>query len=191
MCEKGVFYTDNGFGGVTSVEHTWWHRVAEMTESEILLNSSYSGSTVSHTGYDGEDYSEFSFAARITELICDGFFEENRVDTLIVYGGLNDCWAGSPRGEIKHEGITDADLYLFYPALSYVIGSVRTASPDTRIIVVIEEQLDTGMKEGIAEIAEYHGCTAVYPTGAELSGSHPTSRGMRTIAEQIVEALSE
>ncbi len=177
--------------GVNKVEHTWWHQVVTATRSNLLLNSSYSGSTVCNTGYDGEDYSEFSFASRITELIEGGFFEENDVDTLIVLGGLNDCWAQAPRGDFKYDDITEKDLYFFYPALSFIFKSVRECSPDTRIIFIIEEQLDDGMKSGIKEVAAHYGVETIEPTNIALHGSHPNGVGMKAIADQVILAISD
>ena len=178
------------YAGVSRVEHTWWHRVIKATHSNLLLNSSYSGSTVCHTGYDGEDYSEFSFVTRISQLIASGFFEENTVDTLFIYGGLNDCWAQSPRGEIKYGDITAADQYCFYPALSFIFLSVAECSPHTRIIFVIEEQLDDEMKQGIRTVAAHYGVKTVEPQNVGLEGSHPNADGMKSIADQVLDALN-
>ena len=185
-----TYYSKDGRCGIKRASETWWHRLAEATDSDIVLNSSYSGSTVCHTGYYGNDYSEFSFAARVKKLSEDGFFEENRIDTLILYGGLNDFWANSPRGEIKYEGITGEDLYSFFPALSYIFGTLTEVTPDTRLVLIIEEQLDDEMKDGMRSIAEHYGVEAVEPHGLELEESHPTKKGMKSLSEQIIEALS-
>ncbi len=186
-----AFYSEeNCFGGVRTHEDTWWHQVIESSNSNLLLNSSYSGSTICHTGYDGNDYSAFSFVTRATQLIKNGFFQENRVDTVLIYGGLNDCWAQSPRGEIKYENITNTELYSFFPALSYLFQTIQNCSKNTRIIFIIEEQLDNAMKDGIKEIALHYSVETISPVGAELQGSHPTLKGMKTIAEQILSALS-
>ena len=132
-----TYYSKDGRCGIKRVSETWWHKLAEATKSDIILNSSYSGSTVCHTGYYGNDYSEFSFAARVKKLSENGFFEENRIDTLIIYGGLNDFWAKSPRGEIKYDGITDEDLYNFFPAEvigNYVIAKANQGKRNRRNI---------------------------------------------------------
>lgn len=185
-----TYYTKNGVCGIKRASETWWHRLAKATKSEIILNSSYSGSTVCHTGYHGNDYSEFSFAARVKKLSEDGFFEENSIDTIIIYGGLNDYWANAPRGEVKYEGITDEDLYSFFPALSFVFSTLTEATPNTRLVLIIEEQLDDNMKDGMQSIAEHYGVQTVEPHGLELANSHPTKEGMRSLSEQIIETLS-
>ena len=185
-----TYYSKGGRCGIKRVSDTWWHKLAVATKSDIILNSSYSGSTVCHTGYYGNDYSEFSFAARVTKLVSDGFFEENSIDTIIIYGGLNDFWANSPRGEIKYEGITDEDLYSFFPALSYIFKAITEATPNTRLVLIIEEQLDGEMKDGMRSIADHYGVQTVEPHGLELEESHPTKKGMKSLSEQIIASLS-
>ena len=185
-----TYYSKDGRCGIKRASETWWHMLAKATKSDIILNSSYSGSTVCHTGYSGNDYSEFSFAARVKKLSESGFFEENRIDTLIIYGGLNDYWAKSPRGEIKYDGITDEDLYNFFPALSYIFKALTEATPSTRLVLIIEEQLDDNMKEGMRSIAARYGAQTVEPLGLELTNSHPTRKGMKSLSEQIITALS-
>ena len=175
--------------GVTSHKKTWWYRLAERTGSNILLNSSYSGSTVCHTGYDGADYSEISFAARTDKLIESGFFADNEVNTLVILGGLNDYWAKAPRGEIKYEGFEAEDIYSVYPAFAYMLSRVRQASPETRIIYIAEEYLPDDMKADMREICTHYGAETVEIHGISKIEGHPDADGMKAIAEQVVEYL--
>ena len=53
---------------VFQVEQTWWYNLAK--ENGILLkNSSFSGTTICNTGYNGYDNSKISFIARIEKLL--------------------------------------------------------------------------------------------------------------------------
>ena len=175
--------------GVHSYKRTWWYKLVEKTDSNLLLNSSYSGATVCHTGYYGDDYSAFSFASRLDKLISEGFFEKNTVDTIVILGGLNDYWAGSPLGEIKYEGFREEDLYSLYPALSYMLSRAKTASPETRIIYIAEEYLPGEMKASLREICEHYGVETVELHNISKMNGHPDRAGMKAIAEQIVEYL--
>ena len=177
--------------GVNRVQKTWWHRLLRKTNATLLMNSSYSGSTVCHTGYGGDDYSSISFLARTKALAEEGYFSENRVDTLIIFGGLNDYWANSPLGEIQYENITESDEFYFFPALSKLLGTVREASPETKIIFVVCELLSDEMKNGISEICAYYGVQTALPKDIELDGGHPTGEGMKTIAEDILAYLNQ
>lgn len=182
--KSGIDYTD-----VTDVKDTWWHRLVRETDTNLLLNSSYSGSTICNTGYDGGDYSDISFVSRLTKLIEDGYFTDNRVDTLIVYGGLNDCWAGAPLGEITYGDFTDDGLYSFFPALSCIFCKMGKASPDTRLVFILESQLTETMKSGIREICAHYGVDLIEPQDIELQSSHPTRNGMKSLAEQVISYL--
>lgn len=186
-----TYYSPEGLCGIDNVKETWWHRLIKATRSKLLLNSSYSGSTVCHTGYSGDDYSEFSFVTRTLELVEGGFFKENRVDTLIIYGGLNDCWAGAPLGEIKYDDFTDEELYSFLPALSRILGSVSECSPKTRLVLIIDSQFTEEMKAGMKTLAEHYGADTVCLDAVELEFSHPTEKGMKQTAEQIISNLSD
>jgi hypothetical protein len=175
--------------GVDSYRKTWWHILMERTDSKLLLNSSYSGTTLCHTGYDGADYSEISFAARLDNLIASGFFENNVVDTLVILGGLNDYWASSPRGEIKHDGFTKEDLYSVYPAFAYILSRVNETSPETRIIYIAEEYLPDDMKADMREICTHYGAETMEIHEISKIDGHPDKDGMKAIAEQAVEYL--
>ena len=185
-----TYYTkENPRCGIDRVEKTWWHRLIRKTNANLLMNSAYSGSTICHTGYYGDDYSSLSFLGRMKSLANGGYFSENRVDTLIIFGGLNDLWADSPLGEIKYENITESDEFFFFPALSQMLGIVREASPDTRIIFVVCELLSDEMKNGISEICTYYGAETVEPKNIELEDGHPNKIGMKKISNDILSYL--
>ena len=105
---------------VCDVKDTWWYSLAE-ENGKLLLNSSWSGSTICNTGYDGADYSDRSFTTRVQNLIEEGFFNKNKVDTIFIFGGTNDCAANAPLGEEIFSGWKREDLYNVFPAFSFLI----------------------------------------------------------------------
>lgn len=94
---------------VKDVRQTWWYQVIKENGWRLCVNNSYSGATISYTGYDGNDYRDRSFNTRMTDL--------GNPDIIFIFGATNDSWAGTPIGEYKYEGITYGDLYQFRPAL--------------------------------------------------------------------------
>jgi hypothetical protein len=85
---------------VVKVEHTWWHPLLAKTNANLILNNSWSGSTIGYTGYNGDDNSQTcSFIYRLRQLIAEGFFEKNKIDTVLVFGGTNDNWCCAPLGK--------------------------------------------------------------------------------------------
>ncbi len=177
--------------GVTKQKHTWWAQVINQTDAKLILNSSYSGSTVCHTGYDGADASSYSFLGRMQALCQQGFFEKTSIDTLIIYGGLNDYWAGAPRGEIRYEALTDSDAYSVYPAFIMLFTAAREALPEARIIFILEEYLDEEMKNSLREICSHFEIETVEMHGISKGSGHPDKTGMTQTADQIISDLEK
>ena len=76
---------------VTRVEDTWWHLLVNNTaNSNLVLNASYSGSTISYTGYDEQYASQISFLSRLDNIINSNEIDLSSVNTFIIYGGIND-----------------------------------------------------------------------------------------------------
>ncbi len=172
---------------VRNVKDTWWHTVIRRSRSSLLLNCSYSGSTVCNTGYDGADYSSLSFVTRFRELKDSGFFDTNRVDTLIILGGLNDYWAGVPMGEIKYEGVSKEDLYSFLPALCALLSDAKEALPDARILFIGEEYISRELKDKFKEICGQVGIEYLELEGISKGEGHPDKAGMAAIAKQVID----
>lgn len=171
---------------VRDEKDTWWHTVIRRTRSSLLLNCSYSGSTVCNTGYDGVDASSTSFVTRFNTLKKNGFFKENRVDTLIILGGLNDFWACAPVGDIKYEDVTKEDLYSFLPALCALLSDAKEALPDARILFIGEEYISRELKDSFNKICEHIGIEYLELEGVSKKEAHPDKAGMRAIAEQVI-----
>ena len=71
---------------VSDVKHTWWWQFISRGGYILGVNDSYSGATVSYTGYNGADYSDRSFITRLPRL--------GSPDILLIFGATNDSWAG-------------------------------------------------------------------------------------------------
>ena len=177
--------------GVTEPKHTWWHQVLRKTDSELVLNHSYSGSTVCHTGYYESDAADLSFLGRFEKLREQNFFADHPIDTLIVYGGLNDLWANSPRGEIQYENLTQEDAYSVYPAFVMLFTSAKEALPNARIIFILEEYLDEEMKTSLREICARLNVEVIELGKVSKQSGHPDKEGMKETAEQIIAYLEK
>ncbi len=181
----GVDYTD-----VNHVDETWWKILERSCGSEVVLNESYSGSTISHTGYAGDCISN-SFITRFENLIKTGYFEENKIDTVIILGGLNDFWAKAPLGEVKYGDISVEEQYYFLPALSYFLSLVKSTLPDAEVIFIVEEYIEGDMREGMYEICNKLEITAVTLKEISKESAHPDEKGMKAIANQIIDTLED
>ena len=67
---------------VCNKEQTWWWQLLNETDSKLILNESFSGSTVCNT--ERPTIPHTSFVYRLNNLIEGGFFKENQIDTVFV-----------------------------------------------------------------------------------------------------------
>ena len=171
------------------VEETWWHQVLSETGSTLLLNDSWSGSTVCNTGYGGDCSNYNSFIYRFEKYKAEGFFKENTVDTVFVFGGTNDNWANSPLGEVKFDGITKDDLFCVLPAMSYLLKGLCETLPSAKIYCLINTDLKGEISSGYNEIAKHYGVTPIQFDFIDKQNGHPTIQGMKDIKNQILKEI--
>lgn len=171
---------------VRNVEETWWYMLCEEKGYNLVRNDSWSGSTIGYTGYSGSDTSgSSSFITRLERLKAAGFFEENEIDTIFVFGGTNDSWANAPLGTFKLSDISRNDLYTVLPAIPYFLEKLREVAPDAEIVVIINTNLKTEIVDALKTSAEHFDMKCVELTRFDKSSSHPTKRGMQSIKSQI------
>ncbi|MCR5130256.1 MAG: SGNH/GDSL hydrolase family protein [Prevotella sp.] len=162
---------------VKSVKQTWWHQLITEQGWQLCTNNSYSGSTISYSGYDGADYTLRSFNKRMTNLGCP--------DIILVFGGTNDSWAGAPVGEYKYEGITQADIFSFRPALAHMLEYMTQRYINTRIYFILNDGLSDEIDESVLTICKHFGVPCIELENIDKLSGHPSVKGMRQIADQI------
>lgn len=174
---------------VNDVSQTWWKRVLNSTNSNLVLNSSFSGTTICHTGYNGEDCSYKSFIARLDKLIDEDFFGQNKIDTFLVFGGTNDFWAKAPIGEAKYSDWTREELFSVLPAFGYLLDRIIKNIPEARLLCIFNEGLGT-LPEKLSEMCDKLGVQYIRIVTTEKCG-HPNVLGMKEISEQVLAALEK
>ena len=175
---------------VRKVEYTWWHKFCKETDSNVVLNNSWSGSTICYTAYDGRDCSkDSSFIFRLRELIKNGFFEKNQIDTVFLFGASNDSGANSPLGEIKYDNFEEKDLYFAFPAICYAIKLLKETLPNAKIYFPINDDIKPEIRKMIPTACEHYGIKAIELENIEKLESHPTIEGMEQIKNQIIQAI--
>ena len=173
------YYAQNGEGktDVKDVSQTWWHQVIKENGWRMCLNNSYSGATISYTGYDGNDYSARSFNTRMNDL--------GSPDIIFVFGATNDSWAGAPVGEYKYEGITKGDMYFFRPALAHMLKWMTAYYLNTKIYFLLNDDLRDEIDESVKTICARYGVPVIELEGIDKISGHPSVKGMRQIADQV------
>ncbi len=173
-----------------SAAQTWWGRLLEATDSVLVQNNSWSGSTIGYTGYMGDCSTSSSFIYRFEKLLAEGFFEQNSIDTLLVFGGTNDSWSEAPLGELKYDGIEREDLFCVLPAISYFAKRLKEALPTARIVFIANSDIKEEIIDAIQRIAEHYGLESVALTGIAKVNRHPDELGMEQICAQVLSALA-
>ena len=132
-----TYYTTTDWSktGVVNVKQTWWWQVIKKAGFKLGANDSYSGATVSYSGYNDEDYADRSFITRVPRL--------GNPDIILIFGGINDNWANTPIGEYKYGDFKRADLYTYRPALAKLIELAQEHYPNVTLYFIISDDLKT------------------------------------------------
>ena len=162
---------------VKDVRQTWWHQLIKENGWRLAVNNSYSGATISYTGYDGNDYSPRSFNTRMDNL--------GQPDIIFIFGATNDSWAGSPIGDFKYEDIKKADLYEFRPALAHMLRWMTDRYVNTEIYFILNTELKEEINTSVKTICAHYGVPVITLTEVDKISGHPSVKGMRQIADQV------
>ena len=166
----------------------WWHLLMTETNSNVLQNNSFSGSSICNTVREWLDETS-TFISRFDRLAEAGYFKENRVDTVFILGATNDSWINAPVGEVMFEGIDKQALYSVLPAVCYLIQRIREEIPNARIVQVLNTGLKEAITDGMKAAAVHYGTDVVELHDIEKIAGHPTVNGMVQIKDQILEQL--
>ena len=126
---------------------------------------------------DYRDYSNRSFVNRTNTL--------GNPDIILICGGTNDSWAGSPIGEYKYEGITKADLYQFRPALAHMLKWMKNRYINTEIYFILNTELKESINTSVKTICEHYGIPVIVLSEVDKMSGHPSAKGMRQIADDV------
>lgn len=170
-------------------EQLWWHLLMTETGSKVIQNNSFSGSSICNTVREWLDETS-SFLSRFQSLVQEGFFKENRVDTIFILGATNDSWINAPVGEVQFDNFEKQDLYSILPAVCCLIKRMQEEIPNVRIVQVVNTGLKPEIIAGMKAAGEHFGTDVVLLHDVEKIAGHPTVKGMEQIKDQILEQLA-
>ena len=179
------YYTpvDTSRTDVDNVTKTWWWQVINQAGCLIEKNDSYSGATVSYHGYDNQDYSARSFITRLPRL--------GSPDIILIFGGTNDDWAGAELGEYQYDHFTQADFYTYRPALAYLLQQAKERYPNVKILFIINSELRKEIVESTKVICSHYSIPYIELKDIDKKLNHPTVKGMKAIAQQVLEFINK
>ena len=182
---NAIWYWDNVKAENTDVHHvreTWWHQFIKENGYRLCVNNSFSGATISYSGYksgkpDFTDYSDRSFITRLKNL--------GTPDIILVFGGTHDSWACSPIGEYQYEGWTRNDLFSFRPAMACLLEKMIDYYPNVEIVFLLNDDLKEEIDESVRTICTHYGVKWIEFEGIDKINGHPSIKGMKQISEQL------
>ncbi len=166
---------------VQDVRQLWWHQMIREHGYRLCQNNSFSGATICHTGYKGDDYSDRSFCTRLRYL--------GSPDVILVFGGTNDSWAKSPIGDFQYGNWQKSDLYNFRPAMAYLLANLQNYYPGTEVYVIINTELSEEVTSSMKTICDHYNVKYIQLVDIEKQWGHPSQKGMKAIADQVATAL--
>ena len=122
-------------------------------------------------------------------MVKRGFFEENHIDTVFVFGVTNDNWADAPVGNTMYNGTKEEDLYSVLPAVCHFLESLKKAAPKARIAFILNTDNKCEITMGIKRACRHYGIEHVLLSEIEKECGHPTVKGMKQIKEQVLKKL--
>ena len=179
------YYTpaDTSLTDVDNVTQTWWWQVINQAGYLIEKIDSYSGATVSYHGYDNQDYSARSYVTRLPRL--------GSPDVIFIFGGTNDDWAGAELGDYQYENFTRADLFTYRPALANLLQQAKERYPNVKIIFIINSELRNEIVESTKVICSHYDIPYIELKDIDKKQNHPTVKGMRSIAQQVLTFINK
>ena len=179
------YYTpvDTSRTDVENVTQTWWWQVINQAGCLIEKNDSYSGATVSYHGYDNQDYSARAFVTRLPRL--------GSPDVIFIFGGTNDDWSGAELGEYKYDNFTRSDLFTYRPALANLFQQAKERYPNVKIFFLINDVLSKELKESTIIICNHYDIPYIEFKDIDKKLRHPTIKGMKAMAQQVLDYLNK
>ena len=178
--EYSSFYP-NDRNDVVEVEQTWWSLYIKAKGYQLEKNDSWGGTTICGTGYGGMDSSRNNFIARVDSL--------GNPDIIFVFGGTNDAWARSPLGEYQYSDWTKEDCKKLRPALACLLDKLQKRYPQAEIYSLLNSELQEPVNESFREICKHYNVQLIELHDIEKQNGHPSISGMRSICDQLQEAI--
>ena len=190
--------------GVLTPADTWWGIVLESLGGKLLVNNSWSGSTVcNHPAFEVPSYA--CSEERTSALSKEGITPS----VIIVYMGTNDWGMG-----LRVAGDNEASATVFSGAYREMLCRLKNNYPEAQIWCITLPISKCLAKENftfpyycggrhileycetICKVATEEGCRVIdlYSLGElhdTIDGFHPNKRGMKTLANAVLGALKD
>lgn len=177
---------------VSRVDETWWHKVISEADLNLVQNNSWSGSTIGFRGYNNSDCSkDSSFIFRLHALEEKGFFKENEIDMVFVFGGTNDSWSNAPLGEMKFDDFKREELFCVLPAICFFLKELKRILPNAQIYCLVNTDIKPEIQNCLNIASKHFDITPVTFKSIDKDKGHPTIKGMLDIKTAVLKAMEK
>ena len=181
--------------GVVRQNDTWWGNAIERLGGELLVNNSFSGSTVSKLF--GCEVDTYGCSDERTNALAK---EDKTPDVILVFLGINDWGMGIPVYAMNGEN-TDC---VFSVAYASMLNKLKANYPNAEIWCATLPRLDEhalrdgrdmrAYNEAIRAVAFREGCKVMEFASYDMTPDtmddvHPTRAGMEALANLVCVAL--
>ena len=186
----GVYYAPSSgpVTGVNAVEDTWWMKVIRARGGRLLVNNSWSGSTVTESANLGA-----ASLSRIRKLGPDGVSP----DVVMIFTGLNDVGRYVPLAFFRADyGVMLRRIMDLYPTARVLCGTMVTGYIERPLFPRLThwgkrvEEYNQAIRAAAAEAgAVLADLAALGESYASMDGIHPSGAGMEQLAEMWLRCL--
>jgi lysophospholipase L1-like esterase len=110
-------------------------------------------------------------------------------DIIFVFGGTNDAWAHSPMGEYQYSDWTKDDCKAFRPALACLLDTLQKRYPKATVYSILNSELQEEVNESMRTVCDHYHIQLIELHDIEKQNGHPSIKGMRSICDQLLEAI--
>ena len=203
-----VFYTGDNCvkSGVYNMTDTWWGKVIDYYDGELLVNNSWSGSRVTRLPGQENLFPSGCSDERTSQLHRGNIMP----DVIIVNLGVNDWASGVETGEYAHIADYQYDIYSeFSSAYDSMLKKLRLNYPQSEIwCCTLNKSFIAGFPDfkfpeliagnsirdfneiiyakaqiNHCKVNDLSDCNILYDS---IDGVHPTERGMKVIADAVI-----
>lgn len=215
---KVFFDEENGQkAGVLNFKDTWWGKVIDHYNGELLVNNSWSGSRVAQLPNSDSVFPSACSRERTGGLHIESV-KGNRIlpNVIIIYIGTNDwCFGTSLRADLKngdclknfdsayhhmleqiHKNYPEAEIWCCSLMTSYMSTNRRFIFPYVpgkehmeKYNNLIEANVIKLRKEGV--LIKYLNLYGYHTPYDSIDGSHPNEKGMETMASLIIREVAD
>lgn len=173
---------------VLRVEDTWWYPLFQNRNMRLLLNDSWSGSTVCRDVRDTLP-AESAFVERMKMSLSPAGIDGEKPDCIFLFGTTNDSWLGREIGLLTYDNWSDKELRQVLPAYCCMLDYVLRSNPQAAVFSIVNTQLDERISQGILEACAHYDVTCIMLHDIDKENGHPSCLGMQQIADQVNAAL--